>query len=357
MPLLTLPLELVHITLNNIRDHANDLCALSLTCRALHDLASPLLYSNVDISKSNTARASRFFCFAETMQDNPHLAGLVKAYSGPLYPDSILHTFKPFTRWFQHIVNLKNLSTILPPNRHDVILPECPFRLESLRLDCPFSTFTIESFLKSQPDLISLSISDFRPVGSLVVSPLACPKITALRGNIYTAVIFFPGRHVVRFEWDYGYQESIIIPAELLTKISEQLGKLRSLSYRKASIGLSTHSMFEGPLNRPSVYLQSLRFLEIQVMQLEDWIYIPTLPNLRVLLIAETSPEEALVLNQPIRLIGLFSKCGTLQHIDVAGQLYGATDTCFRWLRGEDKPVSIPLAVAENGRNEFWEDK
>ncbi|KDR74617.1 hypothetical protein GALMADRAFT_558676 [Galerina marginata CBS 339.88] len=265
MPLPTLPLELVQVILDNIHDE-KDLCAVSLTCHGLYGLATPLLYSNITISKWHNAD-SQFFRFAETMLNKPHLASFVKSFSGPLKsPSSLSDAFYPLQGWLQHIVNLKTLRTTLPPTFYQYLFPDCPFLLESLHIGFYGGTEVIENFLVRQSDLFSLSIARFRPVGSRPLSPLACPNLKVLSGNIYAAKTFFPGRRVLRFVWNYQYGESVNVPPTLLSDISEELNNLRSLSYKIADPAYPTHSMFKGALNPPSAFLRSLRFLEVQFM-------------------------------------------------------------------------------------------
>ncbi|KDR74622.1 hypothetical protein GALMADRAFT_140987 [Galerina marginata CBS 339.88] len=344
MSLLNLPPELIYAILDNIREDRKLLCAVAHTCHALHDHVSPLLYSSVRIRDY-----VHLLSFAKTMLNNPNLARLVNSFIGPLLPSRF--AFQPVQGWLQNIVNLKSLHVMIANHASESPFPQVSFRLTSFEVSCYYGLAPIESFLESQQDLVFFSPNAFRYLERRPLSPQACQKLKVLRGNIYAARAILPGRRVARFEWIYPQDEPVQVVAGLLSDISEQLNNLRSLSYRAAGASTGIHSLYALPS-----YLQNLRFLEIQTMHPDDWSSISTLPNLRVLLVLEPSYVLMSVLDKPQRVIDLFSKCESLQRVDVGGRYYRNTLTCSRWLRGVEKPIVVSLHVAEHGRMEFLDD-
>ncbi|KDR74612.1 hypothetical protein GALMADRAFT_140977 [Galerina marginata CBS 339.88] len=370
MPQPELPPEIIQIILDNFKLtnklDMRDLCAVSLTCRNLYNLVTPLIYSEVTLSNYDSVD-HKFFSFVETMLNNPHLASLLKSYSGTLYPDSSAESslrFEPLKGWLQNIVNVKTMHLNVAHDLAEIPFPKCPFRLESLDVALfQGNELDIEPFLEDQPDLSSLHFYHFQTTAMRPLSLIACPNLKALTGNSFAAKYILPGRKVVRFEWEYEWdweaKKPVHLSANSFSEISEELNNLRSLSYNMAGVKLFPQSMFK-VINPANAYLRSLRFLEIEAMLPEDWVAIPTLPNLRVLFVLE-SPNvgvgNASLIKHQALIPGLFTKCPTLQCVDLHNPVFLGKRSCGRWLRGaKGGPVIIPLEVAEKGRTEFLDD-
>ncbi|KDR74624.1 hypothetical protein GALMADRAFT_157285 [Galerina marginata CBS 339.88] len=344
MPLLDLPSPVIEAILDNIRGYRTLLKSVSLTCHALHEEVRPFLYSNIRIRDN-----SQLFPFAEIMLNDPRLARYVTSFTGPLLPSK---SIRPLHEgWLQNIVNLKSLHIATPWTDTCEPFPKVPFRLTSLELSCPNGLAPLVSFLKGQPDLVFLSTGTIRHLGK-TPPLLAFPKLKVLCGNINAARELLPGNRVARFEWNYTQDEPVRVTVNHLNEISDQLNDLRSLTYRAHGTGVGIHPMYI----QPTVYLRSLRFLEIQIMYPQDWVSIPALPNLRVLLVVEPPGVFMDMLDQPTRIVELFSRCSTLQRVDVSGPRHRKKRTCSRWVRGEALPKSVPLRIAERGRMEFLDN-
>ncbi|KDR74616.1 hypothetical protein GALMADRAFT_140982 [Galerina marginata CBS 339.88] len=363
MPQPELPPELIHRILDNLANERNKkaLCAVSLACHNLHNIATPLIYSDAAFLNPLSVD-NNFFNFVETMLNNPHLASLLKSYAGDLYPKSSSLRFEPLKGWLQNIVNVKSMCLFVTHNLVKNPFPKCPFRLEFLRVAVfEGNELDIEPFLEDQPDLTSLTFNYFPTAVMRPLSPLACPNLKVLAGNSFAAKSILPGRKIVRFEWEYDWYWGtgpIHLPANSFSEISEELNYIRSLSY-KVEVKLFPESVFT-VINPAAAYLRSLRFLEIEAILPEDWAIIPTLPNLRVVFVLE-APHVALrnasLIQHQTRIPELFSESPTLQRIDLHNPIYMAENqTCYRWLRGVQIHFTIPLEVAEKGRTEFLDD-
>ncbi|KDR74623.1 hypothetical protein GALMADRAFT_558716 [Galerina marginata CBS 339.88] len=342
--LLDLPLELIFAILDDTRNDRNLLFAVSFTCQALRDLVSPLLYSNIHIQDYMNLSA-----FAEKMLNNSHLASLVISFVGPIIPTKSARVQQPPDGWLQNMVNLKSLHLT---KRHDnrQPFPKVPFRLTSLEVNCSNGLAFIESFLKDQTNLESISVGSIPDLAYKPLSPLACPNLKVLRGNINAARSILPGRRVARLDWKYTQDEPIRVSVNLLNHISDELSNLRSLSYSTESSSVGIHPLYI----MSTVNLRSLRFLEIEIMYPQDWEIISSFPNLRVFLVLEPFGVFMSMVNQPALISELFSKCATLQRIDVGRQ--DKALPCSRWVRDKSVPNSIPLHIAEEGRMEFLDD-
>ncbi|KDR74615.1 hypothetical protein GALMADRAFT_558660 [Galerina marginata CBS 339.88] len=237
MPQLELPPEFIQSILDNLVNERNKnvLCAVSLACRNLHNLATPLIYSNVTISMFDPVNY-KFFSFIKTMLNNPHLASLLKSYNGILYPNSSSsRAFEPLKGWLQNIINVKTMTLCVKHNLVENPFPKCPLRLQSLEVAVfEGNELDIEPFLEDQPDLSYLAFYRFRNVVMRPLSPIACPNLKVLFGNSFTAKSVLPGHKVVRFEWEYDWDWEedmpIHLPANLFNDISEELNNLRSLT-------------------------------------------------------------------------------------------------------------------------------
>ncbi|KDR74626.1 hypothetical protein GALMADRAFT_211648 [Galerina marginata CBS 339.88] len=249
MSLLDLPPELVQAILDHIRDDKKLLYALSITCRFLNPHANRLLYSRVRLHYHPD-----LFRFSRTMLDNPRLASSVRSFSGPLFHVRLSEASDPLEGWLQNIVNLRYL--------HLTPCPKTQFRLESLEV-CYYGARSIPSkdLMQVHPDFVNISNFIFGLLEAWPLSPLAFPGLKVLRGSIYAASAVLPGRKVIRFEWDYLFKELARVPAEVISSMSDQLDKLRSLSFWAND--MLPIEMF-GAL--PNISLKSLRFLEIQKM-------------------------------------------------------------------------------------------
>ncbi|KDR74611.1 hypothetical protein GALMADRAFT_558636 [Galerina marginata CBS 339.88] len=352
MPQPELPPEIIQIILDNLRlaNMANTLdkkalCAVSLACRNLYNLATPLIYSEVTLSNYDSVDHT-FFSFVETMLNNPYLASLLKSYNGTLYPHSSLETslrFEPLKGWLQNIVNVKTMHINVAHDLTKIPFPRCPFRLESLKIIFyKGNELGIEPFLENQPNLSSLYIGLFKTTVMRPLSPLACPNLKVLAGTSFAAEWILPGRKVVRFKWAYQWDwerhHPIHLPANSFSEISEELNNLRSLSYIVADVKMFPSSMFK-VINPANAYLRSLRFLEIEGLG------------------GNTDPlKPACPLRRRV-FQWLFTKCPSLQRVDLHNPAFWAKWNCGRWLRGaKGGPVIIPLEVAEKGRTEFLDD-
>ncbi|KDR74614.1 hypothetical protein GALMADRAFT_157277 [Galerina marginata CBS 339.88] len=369
MPQPELPPEIIQVILDNLRP-ANKLdmkalCAVSLACRNLYNLVTPLIYSEVTLSNYDSVD-DKFFSFVETMLNNPYLASLLKSYNGTLYPDSSPESslrFEPLKGWLQNIVNVKTLHLNVAHDLAETPFPKCPFRLSSLNVTFfQGNELDIEPFLEDQPDLSFLNFYHFQTAVMRPLSPIACPNLKVLTGNSFAAKYILPGRKVVRFEWEYEWdwkgKKPIHLSANSFSEISEELNNLRSLSYSMAEVKLFPHSMFK-VINPANAYLRSLRFLEIEAMLPEDWAAVPTLPNLRVLFVLESPNvgwDNASLINHHALIPGLFTKCPTLQRVNLHNPVSMGNLSCVRWLRGVKIPLTIPLEVVKKGRTEFPDD-
>ncbi|KDR86105.1 hypothetical protein GALMADRAFT_235340 [Galerina marginata CBS 339.88] len=340
---LDLPPELINVIFKFIDgDTRPDMRSLCRTCHLLRAEATPLLYSKVYIPGHKG-----LFRFAKTMIRYPELAKLVVSFHGLFYPPAQdARPFKPLAKWMQHLVNLKVLHLIIWHDVNQTPLPKCNFRLESLEIS-GHSLAPNTHILEDQNDLVFLSSSVSGHTKGLP-SHHACRNLKILRGSIYTARAFLPGRSIISLEWEYLLNEPLEVKDTLLREISEPLGRLRSLSYRSAlSIG-----PYHPISTLPTSYLHSLRFLEIQRLHPHDFASIATLAQLRVLLILGPDKTSS-ILKEPYRILSLFSKCPLLQRVDVGSQHHGFNKTCYRWVRGTEAAIVIPLHIAERGRIEY----
>ncbi|KDR79847.1 hypothetical protein GALMADRAFT_153593 [Galerina marginata CBS 339.88] len=363
MNITLLPVELVHLMMENLKTERSSLHALTLTSKALRQEATRFLYQ----SMTDTSGTCHYKFLLNIRRHPAELAPLVRTYHTPTGPhEQRGHLWGLIRRCLLLMVNLKELAfrKIIGDPVH--IFPyvgkgqKMLFQLDKFIWMVQSDTYRkpMQTFLETQNELAHVEWVTSQSV-ILSCSAQASPKLKSLEGSTSTIRVLLPSRSITELywfnEWPLYLGAAGGVPPHLfrhdVLEVLEmkEFAALRGLSLKDKWIWDSVimHPGFKASSSLEVLEIPSLfdDYLGHQIKL--NWTtlraVLPKFPHLKKLVVTMPTPFTQFPNKKedPTSEIGqIFGQCLHLKCVDI---LWNHDLVYRRWVDGETLPTLLSI--------------